>query len=121
MLVPHNSTVLLVDSAGLRLFRNGGREMHPRLEQLACAVFDHEEGGAREKREAAAARAALTALREKAAEQGPLILIAAPRMLGTLRAHMSIRERGRVVAEVRKELAASSADELAQRLHDLRQ
>lgn len=143
MIVPHGTLVLVIDDGGMRLLRNSGREPGIRLDLLeqrtfhnppnrslisdgpgrsfesasparhAYAVPDHHR-----KREERFAAEAVELLRKGAGRAVPVVLVAPPRMLGILRARLRKDLAGDVIAEIDKDLADSSPEELIGFLRD---
>jgi protein required for attachment to host cells len=139
MLVPHGVHILVVDGSRMALFRNQGRGPAPKLELLlqeqdvappTSAIGADQPGrsfsgkdGSRaayeqtdlhqliEDQFASRACAKLEAM--LVAEGGPVILVAAPRVLGLIRKGLTPQIRQRVIAEIDKNYAGRTANEVA--------
>lgn len=144
MLVPHGVHILVVDGSRMALFRNQGRDSAPKLELLsqekdvAPRTSDmgadqpgrgfKGKGGSRtvyeqtdlhqliEDHFAARACAKLETLLTTDGTQA--ILVATPRVLGLMRKALSPMLRHRVIAEIDKNYAGHSAEEVGQLLGD---
>lgn len=137
MIVPHGTLTLVIDGGGLRLLRNSDREPGIRLDLIEQRTFHNppnrsliSDGPGRSfesasparhayaapdhhrQREERFARDAVEMLREWAGRTVPVILVAPPRMLGILRARLDKGLAGDVIAEIDKDLADSSPEEL---------
>lgn len=142
MLIPHGAHVMVVDGAKMALFRNGGQDFVPRLELIeeqehrvprtsslgtdqAGRAFQSigAERGAYETTDfhqlaedefAAEAAEKLCALLQK--DDARAVLVAAPRVLGVMRKHLSHKQRGQLIAEIDKNYAGRSAADITQML-----
>lgn len=142
MLIPHGAHVMVVDGAKMALFRNSGRDVAPKLDLIEqerdigprTSEIGSDQpgrgfqsmGGHRaayeqtdyhqllEDKFAAQASAKLEAL--LAVEDAKVILVAAPRVLGTMRKRLKPQSRGRLIAEIDKDYAGRSAADIAEML-----
>ncbi len=142
MLIPHGTHVMVVDGAKMALFRNSGKDFDPKLELIEQArditprTSDigtdqpgrgyQSVGGHRaayeqtdyhqllEDKFAAQACTKLEAL--LATGEADAILVAAPRVLGTMRSQLKPAARKRLIAEIDKDYAGRTAAEITQML-----
>lgn len=142
MLVPHGSHIMVVDGSRLALFRNKGKDFDPKLELIEqeCDIAPRTSelgadqpgrgfqsvGGRRaayqetdlhqimEDQFAERACAKLEAV--LGADDAEAILIAPPRVLGKMRKQLDPRTRRRVVAEIDKDYAGRSPEDVARLL-----
>lgn len=142
MLIPHGAHIMVVDGAKMSLFRNSGKDFAPRLDLLeetekriprTSAMGTDQPGRSRqdmgsaggahqgtdfhqlvedEFAEAAAAR--LAGLLQ--AEGSRAVLVAAPRVLGIMRRELGTKLRARLIAEIDKDFAGRSAQEVEKML-----
>lgn len=145
MLIPHDTTILLVDGAHARILRNAGNEATPELQLLderaqknppnramatdapgrsfgsavprrsAYPDADYHERG-----EAAFGLETLEMLDALGRSRMPLILIAPPRMLATLRKALAHGKHPPVLAEIAKDHVQSDLTTLLRVLRDHR-
>jgi protein required for attachment to host cells len=138
MQVPHAAVVLVADGGCWRLLRNAGTAVKIRLETVAEDRLDnpashetqrdapgrsfesassarHAYAGAddHQQREDAFGRAAFDRLVAAAGPSTPAIIVAAPRMLGVLRAARSRHPRIEVLAEIDKDLTGHDLRDIA--------
>lgn len=142
MLIPHGAHVMVVDGAKMALFRNGGEDFAPRLElieeqkhrvprtsSLGTDQPGHsfqdlsDVGGSHEGTDfhqlaedefAGEAAGKISALLQ--GEDACAVLIAAPRVLGVMRKHLSHKQRGQLIAEIDKDFAGRPAADVEQLL-----
>lgn len=145
MLTPHGALILVVDGGKMRLLRNSGSETAPALEVLRQRRLrnprDHVMGDDRSGRSfQSVGRERSThetrsrhqlrkdkfgqrALKEAVAAAGdmtPLVIIAPPHMLGSLRTSLAGDGKANIAAEIAKDLGHCSPGELASFLHGWR-
>ncbi|WP_404477668.1 host attachment protein [Novosphingobium sp. BL-52-GroH] len=137
MLIPHDATILVVDGGHLQVLRNRGTDAAPELELLheqamknppsramgtdapgrsfGSAVpkrSTYGEADYHQRREDRFGHRALGTVASLGRQDGPLILIAPPHMLGVLREDLDPRVQDRVVAEIAKDFAQRDADDI---------
>jgi len=143
MLIPHATLVLVIDGSRMQLLRNRGTDASPDLEVVEEDRLDnpathvlgteapgraHESSGGahhsyaapdlHQRREDRFAQGAVESLCRKAAGGVPVVVIAPPIMLGTLRAAYGDRLRDQILLEVDKDLTRRKAGEITMFLHD---
>ena len=142
MIVPNGTLVLVVDGARSALFRNVGTALGPDLKLIetadqpsprtATAGTDrpgrqHESTGTRrgsyespdyhQQDEDRFALRAAEQLNRVAADGGhKLILVAAPKVLGTMRTHITAATQQLLIAEIAKDYAGRAASDVADML-----
>lgn len=119
MLIPHGTTIAVADGAGLKLYRNGGREAEPKLTPLpAPELTGHSKDSGKRHRSSAANPddqnvgedsfiAAVADWLNKQVLEGKiehLVVVAAPKALGELRRHYHKALSEKLVAELDKDL-----------------
>jgi protein required for attachment to host cells len=145
MKVPHGAAVMVADGGRFALFRNRGTPFAPDLELIEQEVADFpktsEMGSDRPGRafESVGARRSayeMTDIRDKAEEEycraiaarvatlvgdtrAGVLLVAAPRALGTIREALSAEVRDALVAEIPKDYTGLAAGEVAKLLAQL--
>lgn len=130
MLIPHDTTILVVDGSHMQLLRNRGTDRAPDLELLheqamknppsramgtsapgrsfGSAVPSrsaYENADRHQRREDDFGHAALQVLASLHREDAPLILIAPPHMLGALRSELDPKRHTHILAEIAKDFA----------------
>lgn len=145
MLLSHGATVLVVDGGRMRLYRNRGQTVKIDLESLHSADLDnprtHEldahppgrsfESGSpsrsayeatdkHQQRENGFCRDALDKALAAAGDDGELVLIAPPRVLGDLHEHRRHHPVKVTIHEIGKDLTALTPRELGEWLRDYR-
>jgi protein required for attachment to host cells len=119
MLIPHGTTIAVLDGAGLKLFRNGGEETQPKLVALPTPpLAGHSKDSGKRHRSSSAnpdehlveedsfIAAAADWLNRQALEGKieHLVVMAAPRALGELRRHYHKVLAAKILAELHKDL-----------------
>ena len=119
MFIPHGTTIVVLDGSGLKLYRNGGEETHPKLAPLpvpALTAHSHDSGkqhrssAANPDRQNAGEDSFFAAVAEwlngQAAEGKiqHLVVVAPPRALGELRRHYHKALAEKVLLELHKDL-----------------
>jgi len=137
MLIPHDTTILVVDGGHMQVLRNRGSDAAPELELLHEQAMKNPPNRAmgadapgrsfssaapgrsayadtdyHQRREDRFGHAALRALISLDRQDAPLILIAPPRMLGMLRDEFDPKMRSHIVAEIAKDLAQHDTGEI---------
>lgn len=137
MLIPHDTTILVVDGGHVQVLRNRGTDAAPELELLheqamknppsramATDAPGRSFGSAVSKRSAYAdtdyhqrredrfGHEALATVASLGRQNRPLILIAPPRMLGTLRDELDAEVEGQILAEIAKDYAQRDAGDI---------
>jgi protein required for attachment to host cells len=115
MLIPHGTLVLVLDGRHLRLLRNRGRDTAPDLELVPEKAFGGV-GGSHGDHEEARVRTLVAAIAPMLAGGTPIILVAPPHLLGTLRSELPAPLRRQVIAEIARDLTGCAPDALAHRL-----
>jgi len=128
MQIPNGAVIAIVDGRRFELFRNSGNEAEPVLSALPTPKLDEHnksDGGRRDSssqnptghqiEEDAHAAAAVDWLSREVLEHriDKLIVIAAPRTLGTMRAHYRKPLEGAIIGEIPKDLGGRSGPEIA--------
>jgi protein required for attachment to host cells len=140
MIVPNGTLIMVIDGAQMSLFRNDGEALAPRLTQIEHgddpALSSAELGSDRPGRSfqsSGTARSsydgpdyhqqeedrftleAATKLNALASAKGArLILVAAPHALGIMRPHLDAATKHALKAEIPKDLAGRSAQDIAE-------
>lgn len=145
MLIPHGALILVMDGGGLRLLRNRGQESSLDLHVIEERSFHNPPGRMlvsdapgrsfeskgptrhaydaadhHEQREAHFAKEAVALLRDEMKANIAVVVIAPPRMLGELRAHIDRRISDRVIGEIDKDLSSYRTEEIAAYLYEAR-
>ncbi|KQX20051.1 MULTISPECIES: baeRF12 domain-containing protein [unclassified Sphingomonas] len=138
MLLPHGTLILVVDGSRMRLLRNGGNDVSVELEVLEESALDNpashvlgsaapgrafeSSGSARhsysasdlhQRREDRFGQEAMKLLCRKALDGVPIVMIAPPHMLATLRAARDHRLQLQVLAEIDKDMTHCSPTEIS--------
>jgi protein required for attachment to host cells len=128
MQIPNGAVIAVVDGRRFNLFRNSGNEAEPVLSALPSPRLDEHnksDGGRRDSssqnptghqiEEDAHAAAAVDWLSREVLEHriDKLIVIAAPRTLGTMRGHYRKPLEGAIIGELSKDLGGRSGPEIA--------
>jgi protein required for attachment to host cells len=142
VLIPHGAHIMVVDGARMALFRNSGRDFAPHLDlldeqekpvprssamgtdqpgrshqNLGTAGGAHQGTDFHQLAEDAFAAAAADRLADLLrAEDSGAVLVAAPRVLGIMRRQLGAKLRARLIAEIDKDFAGRSADDVAEML-----
>ncbi len=119
MLIPHGTTIAVIDGAGLKLFRNSGEETQPKLAALpAPSLAAHSKDSGKRHRSSSANPderlveedsfiAGVADWLNQQALEGKiehLVVVAAPRALGELRRSYHKVLAAKVLAELHKDL-----------------
>lgn len=145
MLTPHGALILVVDGGRMQLLRNAGSEVSPNLQLLRerhlrnpgdhilardapgrsfqSATPHRSSYQSRDHHEAHKDRFGQDALEEAIAAAGdktPLVVIAPPHMLGSLRASLKGGRRANIAAEIAKDLSHHSPSEIGEFIHHWR-
>lgn len=138
MLIPHGTLILVIDGSRMQLLRNRGTDASPKLEMVdeeklhnpATHVLGSEgpgrafesSGGAHhaytapdlhQRREDRFGEDAMELLCRKASNGVPVLLIAPPHMLATLRAARDDRLHDQILAEIDKDLTHYNPTEIS--------
>jgi len=145
MLIPHGALILVMDGGRLRLLRNRGQEASLDLHVIDERSFHNppdrmlvsdapgrsfESRGAtrhaydavdrHERREENFAKEAVALLRHEMKADNAVVIIAPPRTLGELRAHLDRRISDRIIGEIDKDLSSHRTEEIAAYLYGVR-
>jgi protein required for attachment to host cells len=141
MLVPHNTLVLVADGGRFSLYRNKGRGFSPELELVAgqkqqvpaSTVFGTDAPGRsfsstgrrrstyetpdfHQQLEDRFAIVATDALEKHVDESVDIIVVAPPKMLGTVRKSYGSRTKKRLIAEIDKDYADHTSSDIEEML-----
>lgn len=135
MFLPHNSTVSVSDGRSIKVFRNAGTDINPRLEPEAdpqLVAAGHGSGGRHHSSTAnpdahqldedsyAASVAHWLNSEVLAGRIEHLVVVAPPRTLGEMRLHFHEELRKRLLTEIAREMSQSSATELLHAITEAR-
>jgi protein required for attachment to host cells len=137
MLIPHDTTILVVDGGHVQVLRNRGTDAAPELELLHEQAMKNPPSRAmatdapgrsfgsavptrsayadadyHQRREDRFGQEALQAVASLGRQDRPLILIAPPRMLGVLRSDLDPTMQGHILAEIAKDFAQRHATDI---------
>ncbi|AMK22907.1 MULTISPECIES: baeRF12 domain-containing protein [Sphingomonadaceae] len=137
MLIPHDTTILVVDGSHMQVLRNRGTDAAPDLELLKEQTIRnpptsamgtsapgrsfgsavpkrsaYQNSDLHQRREDRFGHAALQAIASLNREDAPLILIAPPHMLGTLRSELDPKRHAQILAEIAKDFAQRDAPDI---------
>lgn len=141
MLVAHGTHIMVIDGANKSLFRNRGSGLEPELERIDHRVNQvkrtneigsdkpgrnfqsvgnarsaHEASDYHQEEEDRFAIAAADQLNVLLTDSVSGILIAPPHVLGVMRKHLKADVRARIIAEIDKDYAGRSADDITELL-----
>ena len=127
MLIPHGTTIAVIDGAGLKLYRNSGEETQPKLVPLPTpALSAHSKDSGKRHRSSSAnpddqlveedsLMAAIADWLNRQALEAKiehLVVVAAPRALGELRRHYHKALAAKILLELHKDLIDRPVAEL---------
>ena len=123
MILPHDTTVVVVDGTRIRMFRNIGREPHIELAALPQPDFGGSNTGSGSRHRNSSANPDSQRIREDKFVAGvaehlnrealsnnikQLVIIADPRTLGELRRHLHDVLASRIIGQISKDLTSHS-------------
>ncbi|MCW5715022.1 MAG: host attachment protein [Bauldia sp.] len=127
MLLHHDTLVVVADGRAMKIFRNAGSDIAPRLEARDSPKLGHDGHGSGGRHHSSAANPDAAQLDEDsfaatvagwlnaealAGRIVSLVVVAPPRALGEIRRHYHPELEKRLVAEVARELVEASAVEV---------
>lgn len=137
MLIPHDTTILVVDGGHMQVLRNRGVDAMPELELLyeqamknppsramgtdapgrsfgsaAPTRSAYADADYHQRKEDRFGKEALQAVASLGRQDRPLIVIAPPHMLGVLRGDLNPTMQGHILAEIAKDFAQRDAADI---------